>query len=72
MAIEDSIVLAEELAKAATAEDAFEAFRNRRFERCRYIVEASAAICDGQLGRAPPVNQAAATQEMFAVTAEPI
>jgi len=72
MAIEDSIVLAEELARGGTAEDAFEAFRNRRFERCKYIVEASAAICDGQLGRAPPVNQAAATQEMFAVTAEPI
>lgn len=72
MAIEDSVVLAEELARANTPGEAFAAFRNRRFERCRYIVEQSAAICDGQLGRRPPVNQAEAMHSMFAVTAEPI
>lgn len=72
MAIEDSVVLAEELAAAATAEEAFTRFRDRRFERCKYIVEASAAICEGQLGRRPPVNQAEAMHGMFAVTAEPI
>lgn len=72
MAIEDSVVLAEELAAAATPEEAFAAFRERRFERCRYIVEKSAAICDGQLGRGPPVNQAQATHEMFVLTAQPI
>jgi 2-polyprenyl-6-methoxyphenol hydroxylase-like FAD-dependent oxidoreductase len=72
MAIEDSIVLAEELARHPDPETAFRAYRNRRFERCRYIVEKSLAICHGQLGKGPPVDNAEATAEMFAVTAEPI
>lgn len=72
MAIEDSIVLAEELSKAASPPEAFEAYRNRRYERCRYIVDASRAICDGQLGKAPPVDNHAATADMFRVVSQPI
>jgi 2-polyprenyl-6-methoxyphenol hydroxylase-like FAD-dependent oxidoreductase len=72
MAIEDSIVLAEELARHATPEEAFAAYRERRFERCRYIVEQSLAICHGQLGKGPPVDNAKATAEMFQVVAQPI
>ena len=72
MAIEDSIVLAEELGRHDTPEQAFTAYRDRRFERCRYIVEKSLAICHGQLGKGPPVDNARATAEMFALTAQPI
>jgi 2-polyprenyl-6-methoxyphenol hydroxylase-like FAD-dependent oxidoreductase len=72
MAIEDSIVLAEELARHDTPAAAFTAYRERRFERCRYIVENSLAICHGQLGKGPPVDNARATAEMFAVVAAPI
>lgn len=72
MAIEDSIVLAEELTRHDSVEGALAAFRERRFERCRYIVESSLAICHGQLGKAPPVDNHKATAEMFAVTAQPI
>ena len=72
MAIEDSIVLADEIAKAVTTEDAFTAYRARRFERCRFIVEKSLEICHGQIGKRPPVDNAVATAEMFAVTAQPI
>lgn len=72
MAIEDSLVLAEELSRAADPETAFAAYRARRFDRCAYIVRASVAICDGQLGRGPMVDQAAATFEMFQLTAQPI
>lgn len=72
MAIEDSLVLAEELARHATPEAAFIAYRDRRFERCRYIVERSVAICMGQLGKGPPVDNAAATAEMSRVVAQPI
>lgn len=72
MAIEDSIVLAEELAKAETVEPAFRAFRDRRFERCNYIVRSSLAICHSQLGKGPRVEQAKASHDMFVVTAEPI
>jgi 2-polyprenyl-6-methoxyphenol hydroxylase-like FAD-dependent oxidoreductase len=45
MAIEDAIVLADELTRGADPESAFRAYHERRFERCRYIVEASLAIC---------------------------
>jgi 2-polyprenyl-6-methoxyphenol hydroxylase-like FAD-dependent oxidoreductase len=72
MAIEDAIVLAEELARRDSPEAAFAAYRERRFERCRYIVEQSLAICLGQLGKGPPVDNAKATAEMFQRVAEPI
>ena len=72
MAIEDSIVLAEELARARTPEEAFAAYRDRRFERCRYIVETSLAICRGQLGEGPPVDNQKATAQMFELAAQPI
>lgn len=72
MAIEDAIVLAEELGKAETPEVAFAAYRDRRYERCRYIVEQSLAICHGQIGKAPQVDNHKATAEMFAVVSQPI
>ncbi|GGB38166.1 hypothetical protein GCM10011380_29440 [Sphingomonas metalli] len=72
MAIEDSIVLAEEIARHDTPEAAFRAYRDRRYERCAYIVGASLAICRGQLGLAPPVDNATATREMFAMVSRPI
>lgn len=76
MAIEDALVLAEELSAAhdagAKPEAAFEAYRARRYERCRYIVEASLAICHGQIGKGPPVDNHQATGEMFAMVSQPI
>jgi 2-polyprenyl-6-methoxyphenol hydroxylase-like FAD-dependent oxidoreductase len=72
MAIEDGLVLADELANADAIEPAFVAYRNRRFERCRYIVESSRAICFGQIGKGPLVDNAAATRDMFIKCAEPI
>lgn len=72
MAIEDSLVLADEIAKHDTPESAFSAYRNRRFERCKYIVEKSLAICHGQIGKGPLVDQGAATGEMFGIISQPI
>lgn len=72
MAIEDAIVLADELARGDDIAAAFSAHQTRRFERCRYIVEKSREIGDSQLGLRPPADQAAATSEMFKVIAEPI
>jgi 2-polyprenyl-6-methoxyphenol hydroxylase-like FAD-dependent oxidoreductase len=72
MAIEDSLVLAEELAKNDSAENAFTAFRNRRFERCKYIVERSKAVGDGQIGKGPLVDNAVASREMFQVISAPL
>ena len=72
MAIEDAVVLAEELAAAPDPETAFRAYRERRFERCRFIVTTSRALCDSQLGKGPRVEQAKATAEAFQVMARPI
>jgi 2-polyprenyl-6-methoxyphenol hydroxylase-like FAD-dependent oxidoreductase len=72
MAIEDAIVLAEEIGRRGTPGAAFAAYWTRRFERCRYIVEQSLAICRGQLGQGPLVDNARATAAMFEVTAQPI
>lgn len=72
LAIEDSLVLADELDRHADPEEAFAAYRARRFERCAYIVRASRAIGDGQIGKGPPVDNHRATAEMFAVTSQPI
>lgn len=72
MAIEDAVVLADELAKAGSIADAFAAYQARRFERCRYIVDASLAICLGQIGKGPLVETASASREMFERIAEPI
>jgi 2-polyprenyl-6-methoxyphenol hydroxylase-like FAD-dependent oxidoreductase len=72
MAIEDAIVIAEELARHRTPQDAFAAYRRRRFERCRYVVERSLEICRGQLGQGPLIDNAKAGAEMNALLAQPI
>lgn len=72
MAIEDGIVLAEELTRHTDPEAAFAAYRERRYERCRYIVEKSLEICMGQLGKGPAVDNHKATAEMFAMVSQPI
>jgi 2-polyprenyl-6-methoxyphenol hydroxylase-like FAD-dependent oxidoreductase len=72
LAIEDGLVLAEELARHEVLEAALQAYGARRFERCACIVRASLAICMGQLGKGPPVDNAQATAEMFRITAQPI
>ncbi|PLR22641.1 2-polyprenyl-6-methoxyphenol hydroxylase [Caulobacter zeae] len=72
MAIEDSLVLAEELAAAETPQAAFAAFEARRKDRCRYIVERSRAICEAQLSKGPPADTATESRKMFEVTAQPI
>ena len=72
MAIEDGIVLAEELARHDTPEQAFRAYRERRFTRCEFTVRLSRSICDSQLGKRERVDQAKATMEMFKVMAQPL
>ena len=72
MAIEDGIVLAEELARHDTPEQAFRAYQERRFKRCEFTIRLSRSICDSQLGKRERVDQAKATMEMFKVMAQPI
>ncbi|MGW8137429.1 FAD-dependent oxidoreductase [Sphingomonas zeae] len=72
MAIEDAIVLANELDRHDDLEPALTAYHDRRFDRCAYIVRSSLAICHGQIGLGPIIDNAAATKAMFDRVAEPI
>ena len=73
MAIEDSIVLAEELDRTPDEPAAaFARFQARRFDRCRFIVESSIAVGEFQLGRRDTLDYAALTRQMFEVTAAPL
>lgn len=54
MAVESAIVLAEELARRATVAEALQAYEDRRYDRCRDVVESSVAIGKLQLEHGPP------------------
>lgn len=49
LAIEDAVVLVEELQKATDIPAAFEAFMNRRYDRCMRIVQASETLAEWEL-----------------------
>jgi 2-polyprenyl-6-methoxyphenol hydroxylase-like FAD-dependent oxidoreductase len=54
MAVEDALVLSDELAANRTVEDSLAAYTARRFERCRDIVETSVAVGALQLNHGSP------------------
>jgi 2-polyprenyl-6-methoxyphenol hydroxylase-like FAD-dependent oxidoreductase len=54
MAVESGIVLAQELERASSVEAGIAAYEERRYERCRDIVDTSIAIGTAQLGGARP------------------
>ena len=72
MAAEDGIVLAEELARASSVEQAFRAFMKRRFERCRLVVERSLEIGRLEMARAPLEQQTAILSRSLQALAAPI
>lgn len=74
LATEDGIVLGEEIAKATSIEDALRGFMNRRFDRCRAVVENSRQICRWQQGldNPTPTSQATLTAQTWQLLEEPI
>ena len=73
MAIEDGVVLSEELAAGDHIEAALERFMERRWERCRTVVENSAQISEWERSPAGAGGNAAAlTGESMALLAQPI
>jgi 2-polyprenyl-6-methoxyphenol hydroxylase-like FAD-dependent oxidoreductase len=46
LAIEDAVVLAEEVSKEQSAEAAFENYMKRRFERCKLVIDVSNTLAD--------------------------
>ena len=73
IAVEDALVLAEELALArGDVEGALKAFTERRFARCCYVVESSVAIGERQLQGAPPDEIGMRMEQAMAFLAEAI
>lgn len=72
MAIEDAVVLAEELAATSDLEEAFNGYWNRRYERCRFVNLNSLAIGDMQMGKGEPVDAGEINRQCAALVATPI
>jgi 2-polyprenyl-6-methoxyphenol hydroxylase-like FAD-dependent oxidoreductase len=72
MAVEDALVLGEELQKGVTVEQAFAGFMARRYERCRLVVENSLEIGRREQRRAPVEEQTQLVEESLRVLARPI
>lgn len=71
-AIEDAVVLAEELERGGEVADVLGRFTDRRFERCRKVVELSGAIGEWEQAPDPDVNPNDIRNELMAICAVPV
>ena len=71
-AIEDAVVLAEEVGNGGPVAALLQRFMERRFERCRFIVESSLQIGEWEQRPVPGADHAGIVKEMHRVTALPI
>jgi 2-polyprenyl-6-methoxyphenol hydroxylase-like FAD-dependent oxidoreductase len=72
IAVEDALVLAEEATRHVSVTEALAAFRERREERCRLVVESSIEIGRLEQSGARPEEQTAVAASALAMLAEPI
>ena len=72
MAVEDALVLGDELARAPSVTLAFKRFMARRYARCRLAVENSLEIGRREQLRAPIDEQTQLVEASLRVLAEPI
>lgn len=72
MAIEDGIVLAEEIAARPHLETALQHFMVRRFERCRLVIENSVKLGQIEMRRGSPHEHARLMGEALAALRQPI
>jgi 2-polyprenyl-6-methoxyphenol hydroxylase-like FAD-dependent oxidoreductase len=70
--IEDAIVLAEELEKAASLPAALENFQQRRWERCRLVVENSMRLGEIEINGGDKAEHMRIMHASFAALAQPI
>ncbi|HVN61718.1 MAG TPA: FAD-dependent monooxygenase [Gaiellaceae bacterium] len=71
-AIEDGLVLADELTTRDSVEDAFAAYCDRRYERCKFVVEACVQLGEWQQKADPNANPFALRQRVNELMLEPI
>jgi 2-polyprenyl-6-methoxyphenol hydroxylase-like FAD-dependent oxidoreductase len=72
MAIEDALVLADELEKTTSPQAAFESYRARRLKRVAHVANNSIRIGDMQMGKIPPFDVGALTGQTIGMMCEPI
>lgn len=71
-AIEDGVVLADSLVNSGSLDEAFADYTERRFERCKLIVETSLAIGQWETGHLDDFDNVAATNHVLEVMAQPL
>jgi 2-polyprenyl-6-methoxyphenol hydroxylase-like FAD-dependent oxidoreductase len=71
-AIEDGIVLTQELGAQSSLDDALAAFMERRYERCRFIVEGSETIGRWELDHSIPIDPSELRMEVTMAAMAPI
>lgn len=72
MAVEDALVLGDELSRAAGVDEAFAGFMARRYARCKLVVESSMEIGRLEQTRASIDDQTRLVEESLRVLAQPI
>lgn len=71
-AIEDGVVLAEEISAGKSAQDVLDAFMARRYERCKQVVELSASIGAWEQNPDPNVNPGDIRNEIIGICSVPV
>ena len=71
-ALDDGIVLAQELGRGVPVQDALEAFTTRRFDRCKAVVEGSLAISRWEQDHSLPIDPDATRAQIGMSAAMPI
>jgi 2-polyprenyl-6-methoxyphenol hydroxylase-like FAD-dependent oxidoreductase len=71
-AIEDGVVLADVLVNSASVEEAFHAYVERRYERCKLIVEASVQIGEWEMNHTENADHIGLTQRVIEAMVAPI
>ncbi len=72
MAIEDAVVLGEELVAGGSVEQQLERFMARRYERCKFISESSVLAGDKEMAHDSSFDRIGLVRRMLELTAEPI
>ncbi|WP_210640538.1 MULTISPECIES: FAD-dependent oxidoreductase [unclassified Pseudomonas] len=72
MAIEDAVVLGEELVAGGSVEQQLERFMARRYQRCKFISEASVLAGEKEMAHDSGFDRIGLVRRMLEVTAEPI
>jgi 2-polyprenyl-6-methoxyphenol hydroxylase-like FAD-dependent oxidoreductase len=72
MAVEDAVVLAEELSRDQTPAAALASYQQRRYERCKALVEISLEIARSERERDTSVNGAALIGKSLQIASQPL